>query len=377
MRDRCRLCGDLLPAQPLLLLRGMPGSAQAFPGLKDLIGDHPADLRLAGCPACGLVQSQTAPVSYYREVIRSVAFSPEMGEFRRTQLSEFVATYGLLGRKVLEVGSGRGEYLLLLQQMGVLAFGTEAGTASVRACLDHGLQVEQVFLDEPTSMLVNGPFDAVVCFNFLEHWPEPRATLKALANNLKEGAVGLFEVPNFDMMLRKHMLTEFISDHLLYFTRDTLRSLLEVSGFDVLDVSSIWYDYILSARVRKRAAVSVGQFTSVRQSMRESVHRFLEAHSQKGVAVWGAGHQALAALALLDMEKRVRYVVDSATFKQGKFTPATHLPIHSPEQLRHEPVGAVIVMAAGYSDEVVSTIREEHGISMQIAVLRETDLEVL
>ena len=104
---------------------------------------------------------------------------------------------------------------------------------------------------------------------------------------------------------------------------------------------------------------------------------FVGTFADKGVAIWGAGHQALATIALLNLSAGIRYVIDSAPFKQGKFTPATHLPICPPDQLAIEPVSAIIVMAAAYSDEVVRTIRDKHGDRFAVAVLRENGLEVV
>jgi hypothetical protein len=39
-------------------------------------------------------------------------------------------------------------------------------------------------------------------------------------------------------------------------------------------------------------------------------------------------------------------------------------------------VDAVIVMAAGYSDEVLQIIRQEHDLAIEVAVVRETGLEI-
>ena len=50
------------------------------------------------------------------------------------------------------------------------------------------------------------------------------------------------------------------------------------------------------------------------------------------VAVWGASHQALTLLALA-RATNVAYVVDSAPFKQGRLTPATHLRVVAPAHL--------------------------------------------
>jgi hypothetical protein len=68
--------------------------------------------------------------------------------------------------------------------------------------------------------------------------------------------------------------------------------------------------------------------------------------------------------------------VDSAPFKQGKYTPVTHLPIHDPYVLSQHKVGAVVVMAAGYSDEVVSILRRHYDPAMAVAVVVHGRLEL-
>ena len=68
-------------------------------------------------------------------------------------------------------------------------------------------------------------------------------------------------------------------------------------------------------------------------------------------------------------------MVDSAPFKQGKLTPATHIPIVPPARLKDDPVQAIIVMAAGYSDEVAKLIRTQHQLAIPVAILRADGLE--
>jgi len=78
---------------------------------------------------------------------------------------------------------------------------------------------------------------------------------------------------------------------------------------------------------------------------------------------------------MLELADRIAYVVDSASFKQGKFTPATHVRILSPAALDVEPVDAVLVMAASYSDEVAKIIGRSFGPRMKVAIFREHGLE--
>ena len=98
--------------------------------------------------------------------------------------------------------------------------------------------------------------------------------------------------------------------------------------------------------------------------------------SPRSVVVWGAGHQALAALALHELADRIAYVVDSAPFKQNLLTPATHIPIRSPAALKSDPgVRAVIVMGASYSDEISRMLRSDYSPALAVAILRPSHLE--
>ncbi len=373
----CRLCDASLPTRPLLELVGMPNAAQFLPSKDELHKDKGVDLNIFECAQCALVQTSQEPVPYYKEVIRASAFSGEMAGFRQQQLKAWVEKHHLTGQRILEIGAGKGEYLQLLEQAGMKAYGTEFGSSSVAACKQQGLHVWQVFPDGSGLQLPASPFDAFASFNFMEHWPQPKSTLRDVAEVLKPDALGLVEVPNFDMILKNNLFTEFISDHIFYFSSNTLRLMLETSGFEVIDIQSIWHDYILSATVRKRALSNISAFQNKRLSIQQALHQFADQYQEGGVAVWGAGHQALAAMALLNLGSKIRYVVDSAPFKQGKFTPATHLPIVSPSELALKPVSAVIVMAAGYSDEVVKIIQDSEHPYLKIAVLRETELEIV
>ena len=107
------------------------------------------------------------------------------------------------------------------------------------------------------------------------------------------------------------------------------------------------------------------------------VNKYISKMQGDRIAVWGAGHQALAFIALTGIKNDICYVVDSAPFKQGKFTPASHLRIVSPDELIKEPVKAVIVMAASYSDEVARIIRQKFNRNIHISILRDFGLEVV
>lgn len=375
--SRCRVCAKPFPETHLLHFENMPKAAQFLPDAQSLEQDKGVDLDIYQCSGCGLVQISNQPVSYYREVVRAAAFSEEMKAFRRQQFAAFVQKYALQGKRVIEVGCGRGEYLALLQEAGVDAYGVEYAEQSVQHCVDHGLQVARGFVDAADYPLAHAPFDAFAVLNFLEHWPDPNAGLSGIAHNLREGGIGLVEVPNFDMILRKKLFTEFISDHIFYFTLEMLETTLRLNGFEVIECSEVWYGYIISAVVRKRRACDVSAFDQSRHRLKADLDDYIQRHGSGGVAIWGAGHQALATISLLGLAGEIKYVVDSAPFKQNKYTPASHIPIVAPDRLKIDPVGAVIVMAASYSDEVAKIIRQQFGDTIHISILRDFGLEIV
>lgn len=373
----CRVCGQAFFHSPLLHYEGMPKAAQNFPDATNVDGEQGVDLTVCQCSGCGLVQLNNEPVSYYREVIRAAAVSEVICEFKRKQFAGLIDRFALRGKKIIEIGCGRGEFLSLMRSLDVQAFGLEYAQGAVDACLGNGLNVRHGYVEEADAALADGPFDAFLLLMFLEHMPNPNASLRGIRNNLSPGAVGLVEVPNFDMVLRAKLFSEFIGDHLFYFTEETLRTTLHLNGFEVLECGQCRDDYVLSAVVQRRERLDIACFNEYQTKITAELRGYLDRFPAKRVAIWGAGHQALAILALTGIADRIKYVVDAAAFKQGKYTPATHLPIVAPGTLRSDPVDAVIVMAASYSDEVAEILRREYDGRIQAAILRDFGLEMV
>ena len=340
----------------------MPKSAQFFPKEDELDTEKGVDIVLYQCPYCGLVQASGEPVSYFRDVIRATGVSGEMGSFRNKQYSEFVDKYGLADKKIIEIGAGSGEYMQYMEASCKQVYGLEHLKSSVEKAEAAGHKMIKGFIEDESYVIDGGPYDGFYIMNYLEHIPDPAGFVRGIFNNLSNGAVGIVEVPNFDMMLKEDMYSEFIQDHLSYFRSDTLKTLLEHNGFDVLELKPIWYDYILSAVVRKRSIMNLSSMQDQKDKLYHEIQTFLKGCKDKGekIAIWGAGHQALANMSLLEMDRYVEYVLDSADFKQGFYTPATHIPIVAPSEMSAKGISVVIIMAGSYSEEISRIMDEKY-----------------
>lgn len=358
----CRLCLNNVYTPPLFSFHNLPEKVQNFTPIGKANEIKGIDLGIYQCPSCGFIQVLQKPVDYYRDVIRAVAVSPEMREFRIKYFSDFFNKYDLQHKKIIEIGAGCGEYIELAKTACPNADiqGIEHKEESCRKAKNNGLNVYEAFIEDESSNIPNAPYDAFFIMNFLEHIPNPRNFLMGIANNLTEDGYGLVEVPNGDMIIKNNMYSEFMLEHLSYFTKDTLRLMLETSGFKVFSCEVIWHDYIICSIVQKRKTIDVSAFNASMNESLDRIKNIVDGFSGKNVAVWGAGHQALTLLALANLGDKIKCVIDSAPFKQNKLTPVTSIPIYSPDCIEKLGITAVVILAGSYSEEVLKTINNKY-----------------
>lgn len=411
----CIACGKLLPEQSLFELTSAPASAQDIPDAKEVQQDEGVTLHLRQCGCCGLVQFDCEPVSYYRDVIRAGGGSSTMRELRTSQYRHLIETYHLEGKTFFEAGCGRGEFLKFLQEFPVEIYGMEHKADLVETAQAEGLHVWREFperedqrfgrspeasmLQESGWSVPEKPFDVFLSFNFLEHQPRPDVMLKAIWNNLAEDGMGLVTVPSLEYILEKESYYELIRDHIAYYTFDTLRALLNHCGFEVLEEEMINRD-TLSMVVRKTAmpetdadvsaagsvqsgtpsgATIIAPLTEGYKIVTGEVRALTDRLVREGrrLAMWGASHQGFTLASTSELGKHLAYIIDSAPFKQGRFAPASHVPIVAPDHYFEDPVDAVLIVAPGYTDEIAGIIKTKFGEKVETMTLRTNRIEHL
>ena len=375
---RCIACGAPLWETPLLTLDNMPASAQHMPDAQGVKEDRGLTLDLCQCMGCGLVQFDCEPVDYYRDVIRAGGFSKTMVELRRYQYKHLIDSYHLEGKKFIEVGCGQGEFLKVLSEFPVEVHGMEHDPHLVELARAQGLDVTEGFTETEDTRFAGGLYDVFLSFNFLEHQPDPSTMLQAIYRNLEDDAMGLITVPSFEYIMDHNSYYELIRDHLAYYTFETLTPLLERNGFQVEECEVINRD-TLSVIVRKRPQMDTENllecYVNLKREM-ETYMKYLDAWDKK-VAIWGASHQGFTLAATTKLGEKARYIIDSAPFKQGKFAPASHLPIVGPDHFHEHPVDAIIITAPGYTDEIAASIRQKFGTAVEIRAMRSNHLEMV
>lgn len=417
MNMTCIACGHAL--SPLMTLDDMPASAQNIPAASELAEDHTLSLTLCQCPSCGLVQFDTEPVDYYRDVIRAGGGTRTMTRLRHEEYARLLTAmqeHHIHGRRIVEVGCGRGEFLRMWQNLaedpeGAAALARDqardplSGQPNAAPLHLVGLEHKPSLVEEANAVAdkkyrvyegfatgdvryPEGPFDAFVQFNFLEHQPDPCDMLRNIGRNLKPQALGLITVPSFEYILRYNGYYELLRDHIANYTEFTLQKLLQDCGFELLSMDLVNRDTI-EAIVRKADPDELselhysGRLIDV-SALRDSYDRLsasVNAHidhlseSHRTMAIWGASHQGFTLAATTKLSGRVEYIIDSAPFKQGRFSPASHIPIVAPDYAVAHPVDEILIVAPGYTDEIAGIIRERFDENVRILVLRTDRIE--
>jgi len=204
--------------------------------------------------------------------------------------------------EALDIGCSAGEFLHLLESVGVSALGIEPHQGYASYAQDTlGLRVLCGTLMESIPLLQNRRFDLLTMFHVLEHLTQPRQTLEVLRGLLADGGLLYLEVPNAAKIGAPNNM--FFRAHTLYFAKPCLVSLVLSAGFAVVaanferdenlrlllrkseTVPSPWHfdDHLMQAQLRRRWIPylwssllngKAGKRLAARREERQSASRF-------------------------------------------------------------------------------------------------------
>lgn len=149
------------------------------------------------------------------------------------------------GGKLLEIGCGTGEFLRKAQAFYECS-GIEIDPKTSAFARDE-LGLDIVTGDIMRHQLpYSREFDVIALFQVIEHIPNPKALLEKIEPLIRFGGYLLIECPNrrslsLRLLGRWHVLLEG-NEHITFFSRNSLRLLLESSGYNVVDCETFKSD---------------------------------------------------------------------------------------------------------------------------------------
>jgi methionine biosynthesis protein MetW len=96
---------------------------------------------------------------------------------------------------VLDLGCGTGELLAhLIRERGCSGYGVEIDDANIQACVERGVNVIQLNLEEGLALFGDYSFDVVLQIDTLQHLRNAEVMLRETA---RVGRIGIVAFPNF------------------------------------------------------------------------------------------------------------------------------------------------------------------------------------
>lgn len=386
--ERCAICAA--PQRgPSVDLGDVPAQSTALHAEAASARRAPSGhVRLAGCERCGTVYNADFDpdiVPYDGHYENSQFFSARFRAYAQDLAARLVHDHHLAGRHVIEVGSGKGEFLAELARAGV---GRATGfDPSYEGEIDAlGLEHVELVPEKygPGSVVDPG---AVVCRHVLEHLTDPIAFLADIRAAMAEDSPVLYvEVPNRGVTFSEAGLWDVIYQHCSYFDERSLRWVAEAAGFEVLRSGTAFDGQFLFVEATPRPAgadrtppsgppssdhdaAGIEDFASLYERVVGTWRARLASWKQEGrsVALWGGGAKGVTFLNLVDATA-VDEVIDVNPRKQGSYLPGTGHRVISPAELAERPVDEVVVTNAAYLDEIVAQLAAL-GVEAHLSVL--------
>jgi SAM-dependent methyltransferase len=356
---------------------------------EDAIAYPRGRIELGFCDACGFISNLAFDprlTEYSGRYEETQAYSGTFNKFHRALVERLIKDHGLTGKRILEIGCGKGEFLQLICELGGNdGIGFDPGFRPERLTLSGNQDVRFV-QDFYGEKYAHEKADFVCSKMTLEHIPD--------AGNFIDGvrrAIGdydsfvFFQIPEAMRIVRDCAFEDIYYEHCSYYSPGSLARLFRRYGFNVLKLATEYDDQYLTIEARPAAngsrlplapgeddldslRIAVAAFPARVAKKLEYWRGILDVARGAGqkVALWGSGSKGVAFLTSLDVADEVDHVVDINPHRCGHFMSGTGHPIVAPAELKKLRPDLVIVMNPVYRDEIIA---ELHGMELDPTVL--------
>lgn len=386
----CRFCGA--PLRTSFVDLGMSPLCQTHietHQLGDMEPFYPLHARV--CDDCFLVQLPefVAPDAIFSEYAYFSSYSSSWVEHARRYTQMAIARFSLgAGSRVMEVASNDGYLLQHFVAAGVPVLGIEPAANVARAAEARGVPTRVEFLGEATGRAIaaaHGHADLVLGNNVLAHVPDINDFVRGLRALLAPGGTITMEFPHLLRLVEGNQFDTIYHEHFSYLSFSTVERIFAAHALVLYDVEELpthggsiriyarhadHADLPAGARVaemREREQAlgyrSIARYQGFAAQVRETKRRLLDflveaRDAGRTVVGYGAPGKGNTLLNYCGIRTDfLDFTVDANPYKQGKYTPGTHIPILAPEAIRDARPDYVLILPWNLRDEIVA----QHG----------------
>jgi 2-polyprenyl-3-methyl-5-hydroxy-6-metoxy-1,4-benzoquinol methylase len=347
-------------------------------------------LRVYVCEACFLVQLEefVAPADIFTEYAYFSSYSDSWVEHARRYAEQMRERFGL-GRhsQVMEIASNDGYLLQHFVAQGVPVLGIEPAENVGRAAIQKGVRTINCFFGRESARRIQAEYgapDLLLGNNVLAHVPDINDFVAGMQLLLKPDGVITMEFPHLMQLMELNQFDTIYHEHFSYLSFTTVVRIFAAHGLTMFDVEQlpthggslrIYARHAADAskpvgrRVTELLALEAGKgyerletYSRFEQRVRETKRKLLQflievkARGQRivGYGAPGKGNTLLNYCGI--RTDFLDFTVDRNPYKQGKFTPGTHIPILAPERLMEARPDYVLILPWNLKDEITGSL---------------------
>jgi len=332
------------------------------------------NIALGFCKECGFISNtvfDSSVINYSSIYEDQQSFSSTFNVFAEGLAKRLIEKYDLHGKKIVEIGCGKGDFLALLCELGD-NFGVGIDPAYIKDRVQSKVSDRLTFIqDYYSEKYANIHGDLICCRHTFEHIPNTFEFLsnvrQAIGNRLD--TIVFFELPDVTRVLREIAFWDIYHEHCSYFSPGSLARLFRSCQFEIIDLSKDFGDqYILiEARPVSRRAEKMHELeesveelsndvkyfsTHCREKLDQWKKRLHQIADGRRAVVWGSGSKCVSFMTTFGVKDEIEYVIDINPFRHGKYLPGAGKQVMPPEFLRKYKPDIVIVMNPIYYAEI-------------------------
>lgn len=179
------------------------------------------------------------PIEIIRDYLVAHYYSPD---FLSLIVSTFIKNVPAIpsyvkSGKILDLGCGTGDTLVLLKQLGWDVYGMDIDERAISTGKRRGLKNLRLGAYKDLDKYPDNYFDAIRLYHVIEHLDDPGLCLRLINKKLKKNGELAMGTPNVESLISKIFKSYWYNldspRHLFVFSPDTLKKLTQKNGFYV------------------------------------------------------------------------------------------------------------------------------------------------
>jgi SAM-dependent methyltransferase len=386
----CRFCGASLRRTFVDL--GLSPLCETYPSAPDLNrGETYYPLHVYVCEKCWLVQLEEyeSAEQIFSDYAYFSSFSDSWLKHCDKYCEAMKTRFGLGKHSfVVEVASNDGYLLQYFVKRDVPVLGIEPAANVAKVAVEKNVPTLVRFFGTELAkeLAAEGRCaDLVLGNNVLAQVPDLNDFVEGLKILLKPEGVLTLEFPHLLQLIQLNEFDTIYHEHFSYFSLLSTIRIMEAHGLRVFDVEELKshggslrvyacraqsQTHALSDNVAKvladeaRAGLdTVEGYNTFSRQVRDTkialVDFLLQAAKQgKKVAGYGAPGKSATLLHYCGIGKDlIEYTVDRSPYKQGRFLPGNHIPIHHPDRIRETKPDYVVILPWNLKHEIMEQLQ--------------------